>query len=59
MKHTKYNILVAVAVLLALANNVLADPGGFDVPDAGSSMLLMSMALGGIAAARRFLGKNK
>lgn len=46
---------MAVALVGLLTQSAFAGFGARDVPDAGSSAMLLSMAIGALAAIRRFL----
>jgi hypothetical protein len=49
-------ITVAVAIVSLLSQSALADPiGTRGAPDAGTTSALLLMAIGGLAALKRFL----
>ena len=55
MKKSRMHIGLALAGLMLFAGNLLAGGGGFQVPDGGSSALLLGVSIIGLKAARGLL----
>lgn len=49
------NIVVAAVLVGLLSQSAFATPPTHGAPDAGSSALLFSVAIGGLAALKRFM----
>jgi hypothetical protein len=59
MKNLKLSLGVLLAGIVMLANQAAATPPApQDVPDGGSTVALLTMAMLGIGVVRRFLGRN-
>jgi hypothetical protein len=56
MQKSKLSLgLVMLAIVMVTVNSFGEPNGGFGAPDAGSSALLMSMAIAGLAVVRKFI----
>jgi hypothetical protein len=55
MQKSKLSVVLVVLAVVMAAGTSFASPPILPAPDAGSSALLMSMALGGLAFVRKFV----
>ena len=55
MRKRIVDVIMAFAIVGLLTQSAFANFGPNEVPDAGASSLLFAMAVGGLAALRRFL----
>jgi hypothetical protein len=55
MQNSKLSIGLLILAIVMVTGTSFATPPPPNVPDAGSSALLMSMAFAGLAAVRKFI----
>lgn len=52
-----FRFALGLVALVSLSGTAFADAGGFNVPDGGSSALLLALSLAGVALGRKLLRK--
>lgn len=57
MKNIMFRFALGLVALVSLSGTAFADAGGFNVPDGGSSALLLALSLAGVALGRKLLRK--